>query len=137
MRLDNSLSHAIARLGQREVVGEINLINLQGGSFLRPAHPDFAIDAARPQNRRVDQVGAIGGQDDHDILQRLDAVHLGAEHGYECGENVSAHAHGVARAQDGLSFIDEKKRQMAFGGFLPALHEQVAHLPLGFPKPHV
>ena len=40
-------------------------------------HQDLAVEAARAQQRGVEDVGAVGGRHHHDALGGLEAVHLG------------------------------------------------------------
>jgi len=137
VRVDDGFDEKLARFGERQFVGEIDFVNFARGILIGPADANFAIDAAGAENRRVDEIGAIGRENDDDVLQRFDAVHFGAEHWDERGEDVAAHADGLARAEDRLGFVDEKKGQMAFSGFFAALGEKIADLALGFAEPHI
>ena len=55
-----------------EVLGEDVLRRLG----VRPLDLDLHVEPAGPQDRRVDHVLAVGGADDDDVLQALDAVDL-------------------------------------------------------------
>ncbi|MDB5152499.1 MAG: hypothetical protein JWR54_1250, partial [Mucilaginibacter sp.] len=41
---------------------------------VRPLDLDLDVQAARPQDRRVDHVLTVGGADNDDVLQALDAL---------------------------------------------------------------
>ena len=97
MSLGNGVNERVARLGQRQLFLEVDFVNVAGGRLVGTAHADFAVDAAGPQNRRVDQIRPIGGDDDHDVLKRFQPVHFRAEHRHQSGKNVRADTHRVAR----------------------------------------
>ena len=101
-----------------------------------PVDLDFSVDAPRAQDGRINQVRPVGGQDDHHVLQRLQAVHFRAEHRHQRAENAAVTA-GAARAEDGFRLVNEQEGQRTFRRALAALGEQIAHLPLGFAHPHV
>ena len=87
-------------------------------------HHHLAIEAARPQQRRVQHVGTVGRRDDDDALVPLEAVHLDEQlvQGL-LALVVAATETGAALAADGVDLVDEDD---AGGGFLGLL-EQVAH----------
>ena len=136
MHFGDGLGHDFLRLGQRQRVLQINLVNAAGAFLGGTVDFDFSINAARAQNGRVNQIGPIGGEDDDHVLQRLQAVHLRAEHGHQGAENGAVTA-GPARAQNGFRLVNEQKGERAFGGALAALGEKVAHLPFRLAHPHV
>jgi hypothetical protein len=41
-----------------------------------PRHHDLAIEAAGPEQRRIEHVGSVGSRDEDDTLVGLEAVHL-------------------------------------------------------------
>ncbi len=88
------------------------------------------------QDRGIDQVRAIGGEDDDDVVERIDPIHLGAEHRHQRGENVRITG-GAARAEDAFRLVDEEKGQKAFPALLARGRKNFAHDPLGFAHPHI
>ena len=133
MRLDDGIDEHIDRLGEREILLEIDFVNLAGSGLVGTAHADFAVNAAGAQDGGVNQVRPVRGDDDNHVLQDLQAVHLRAEHRHERGQDVGADATGVARPENGFSLVNEEERQVTFRRFLAALAEQVTNLALRFP----
>ena len=87
-------------------------------------HGDLAVEASRPQQGMVQDIGAVGGGDDDDSLVGLEAVHFHQE----CVEGlfpfVVAAAHAVeAGAPHRVDFIDEDEA----GGVLLGVGEHAAH----------
>ena len=64
-------------LADGEVGGQVCRQDLGGAAPVRPADADLDVQAARPQDGRVDHVLAVGGTDDHDVVELVDAVDLG------------------------------------------------------------
>ena len=62
-------------VGQRLVAG-VDLEDLEPALPGRPVDGDVPVEAARPQQGRVEHVGPVGGGHDDDRLVRLEAVHL-------------------------------------------------------------
>ena len=124
------------RLGEWKGVAQINFVDALRPRQVRTSDLDFPVDPPRPENGRINQVGAVGGKNDHDILQWLQSIHLRAEHRHQsAGHAVIAAA--MTGAQDGLRFVDEQEGQRAVIGAFPALDEQVPHLAFRFAHPHV
>ena len=84
---------------------------------------DLAVEAAGAQQRRVEDVGPVGGRHHHDALGGLEAVHLG-EHLVErlLTLVVAAAEAGAALAADRVDLVDEDDRPAQLAGGL----EQVA-----------
>ena len=89
-------------------------------------HDDAAVEASRPQQRRVEHVDAVGRGEHDDGVGRLEAVHLGQD----LVERLLALVVGagdvdrpLARAADRVELVDEDDRRR--GG--ARLGEQVAH----------
>src|SRR3712207_7556447 len=59
-------------LGQRQVRREVAAEDLCRRLLVRPLDLDLHVEAARPEDGRVDQVLAVRGADDDDVLQRLE-----------------------------------------------------------------
>ena len=67
---------------------------------------DFPIDPSWAQYRGVNQIMAVGSQNDHDVVQRFDPVHLGAEHRNNCVRYIVG-THGATRAQYRLRLVNK------------------------------
>ncbi len=86
-------------------------------------HGDATVEAARAKDRRIEDVGAVGGGDDDHALVRLEAVHLDQElvEGLLALVVTTAETRAAVPA-DGVDLVDEDDA----GGVLLALLEQVA-----------
>ena len=75
--------------------------------------------AARAQQRRVEDVGAVGRRDHDDVRVRVEAVHLD-EHLVErlLALVISAAHAGAAVATDGVDLIDEDDRRRVLLGLV-------------------
>src|SRR6266849_8481566 len=73
-----------------------------------PRHDDPAVEAAGPEERRVEDVGPVGGRDQDDALVGLEAVHLDQQlvEGLLALVVAAAQA-GAAVAADGVDLVDE------------------------------
>ena len=147
LHFENALNQPVDRgadvarfLRQRAIVGkivrEINPVDGFRAFAVRPVHFNFPVDPARPQNCRVDQVRAVGGQDDDDVVQRIDAIHFRAKHRNQRRENVRG-TRGAARAENAFRFVDEEEGQETFAPFLARGRKDFAHDALRFADPHV
>ena len=88
-----------------------------------PVEDDLAVEAARAQERRVEDVGPVGGGDDDHVGVRVEAVHLDEDlvEGLLALVVAAAEA-GAALAADRVDLVDEDDaRRVALG-----LVEQVA-----------
>ncbi len=138
--VERRLVHQVGQIGAGEarraagedvdvhVVAERNLLGVDGEDALAALHvrtvdDDAAVEAARAEERRVEDVGPVGGRDEDDALVRLEAVHLHEElvEGLLALVVPAAEA-GAAVAADGVDFVDEDDA----GGVLLALLEEVA-----------
>ena len=112
-----------------DVVGERDLAGVDLQDALAAAHvgarDDHApVEAAGPQQRRVEHVGPVGGGDQDDAVVRLEAVHLDQQLVQRLlALVVPAAEAGAAVAADGVDLVDEDDA----GGVLLALLEEVAH----------
>jgi hypothetical protein len=90
---------------------------------VRERHHDLAVEAARTQQSRVQDVGPIGGGDDDDALGRVEPVHL-REHLVErlLAFVVPAAEAGAPLAADRVDLVDEDDGRRLLAGRL----EQVA-----------
>ncbi len=90
---------------------------------VRPVEDDLAVEAARPQECRVEDVRPVGGRDDDHVRVRVEAVHLDEDlvEGL-LALVVGAAEAGAALATDCVDLVDEDDaRRIALG-----LIEQVA-----------
>ncbi len=124
------------RLIQGQFVRQIHLENLSGRFAIRPADFNLAIDASRTQDRRVDQVRPIRRENDHDIPQRFNPVHLGTEHRNQRAGNIER-ARRPSGPQNRLRFVDENKRERAFAPAGSGLGKEIAHHALRLAEPHI
>src|SRR5436309_3272184 len=87
-------------------------------------HDHAPVEAAGTQERRVEDVGPVGGGDQNDALVGLEAVHLDEQLVQRLLALVVAAAEArPAVAADGVDLVDEDDA----GGVLLPLHEEVAH----------
>ena len=116
-----SASRSIA-LGQRLAAG-VDLEDLLAALAVGAVDDDLAVEAAGPQQRRVEDVGPVGGGDEDDVVLHLEAVHLDEQLVQRLLALVVAAAHaGAAVAADGVDLVHEDDA----GGVLLGLLEQVA-----------
>ena len=71
------------------------------------ADGDLAIEAARPQQRRIEDVGAVGGRHDHDAVGSGEAVHLDEQLVERLLALFMAERVAAAIASDGIELVDE------------------------------
>jgi hypothetical protein len=124
------------RGGQRQVFFEINPVNFLRPFPVRPVHLDFSVDPARTQNGGINEIRAVGSQNDHHFVERFDPIHLRAEHRHQRAQDAAVPP-GPARAQNGFRLVDKNKRQKTFARFFAGARKQLPDLPLRFPHPHV
>ena len=117
-------------LADGEVGRQVGRQDLGGAAPVRPADADLDVEAARPQDRRVDHVLAVGGADDHDVVELVDAVDLG-EHLRDDGGLHVRGAPGPAGAEQGVHLVEEDDDGHAGGRLLPGSGEDDADAPLG------
>ena len=87
-------------------------------------HGDLAVEAAGAQQRRVEDVGTVGGGDQDDAALDVEAVHLDEQLVQRLLALVVAAAEaGAAVPADGVDLVDEDDRRRVGLGLL----EQVAH----------
>ncbi len=87
-------------------------------------HHDLAVETARTQKGRIENVGTVGRRDQDDAFIGLKAVHLDQQLVQRLLAFVVAAAEtGAAMATDGVDFVDEDDA----GRILLGLFEHVAH----------
>ena len=108
---------------QRDAPG-VDLEDLLAPLDVGPGHHHLAVEAAGPQQRRVEHVRPVGGGDQDHALVGLEAVHLDQELVQGLLALVVAAAEArAAVAADGVDLVDEDDA----GRVLLALLEEVAH----------
>ena len=102
----------------------MDLQDLLAAAQVGPVDDDAAVEAAGPQQRRVEHVGTVGGGDEDDALVRVEAVHLDEERVQRLLALVVAAAEARAAVPaDGVDLVDEDDA----GRVLLPLLEEVAH----------
>ena len=127
-----SRSRSISR-GERLAPG----VHLQDGLAALPVGTvdhDLAVEATRAQQRRVEDVGPVGGRDHDDALVGLEAVHLHQQlvEGLLAFVVPAAQA-GAAMAAHGVDLVHEDDAGLVLLGLL----EQVAHAAGADPDEHL
>ena len=86
----------------RQILGE----NVERADAIGSVNPDAHVESPGAQDGGIDHVGTIGGADNDDVVERLDAVHfrqqLGDDHGFHIRGDSRA-----AGAEQGLHFVKE------------------------------
>ncbi len=108
--------------GQRLAAG-VDLEDLLAALAVGAVDDDLAVEAARPQQRRIEDVRPVGGGDEDDVVLHLEAVHLDEQLVQRLLALVVAAAHaGASVAADGVDLVHEDDA----GGVLFGLLEEVA-----------
>ena len=110
-------------LGQRLAAG-VDLEDLRAALAVGAVDDDLAVEAARAQQRGVEDVGPVGGGDEDDVVLHLEAVHLDEQLVERLlALVVTAAEAGAAVAPDGVDLVHEDDA----GRVLLGLLEEVAH----------
>src|SRR5881396_3020611 len=101
---------------------------------VRHVHDDLAVEPPGPQERRVEDVGAVGGREEDDPVVRFESVHLDQQ----LVERLLALVVPAAQSRaavpsDGVDLVDEDDA----GRVRLALLEQVAHARGAYPHEHL
>ena len=105
-------------LGQRLAAG-VDLEDLLAALAVGAVDDDLAVEAARPQQRRVEDVGPVGGGDQDDVVFHLEAVHLDQQLVQRLLALVVTAAHaGAAVAADGVDLVHEDDAGRVLFGLL-------------------
>ena len=119
------LGHGVhVDVGSHALVARVHLENREALFEFGQRHHDLAIEATRTQQCGIENVGAVGGRQNHDSFGGFKTVHL-SEHLVEClfAFVMAATKTGTALAADRVDFIDEDDRL----AHLARLLEQVTH----------
>ena len=113
-------------VGGQRLAARVHLKDVEPALLVGQLEADGAIEAAGPQQRRVEDVGAVRRADDDDALGRGEAVDLGEQ----LVERLALLLGRAARrrparapAADGVELVDEDDRGRVFARVL----EEVAH----------
>ena len=111
-------------VGAHPLVPAVDLQDRQALFEVGERDDDLAVEPAGAQQRRVEDVGAVGRRHDDDALGGVEAVHL-REHLVErlLALVVAAAETGAALAADRVDLVDEDDRGRLLAGGL----EEVAH----------
>ena len=105
-------------------LAHVHFQDLFAADHVRIGHDDLPVEAARPQQRRVEHVRPVGGGDQDDAFVGLEAVHLDEQLVERLLALVVAAAEaGAAVTADCVDFVDEDDA----GRILLRLLEHVAH----------
>jgi len=86
----------------------VDLEDLRPALAVRPIDDDLAVEAARAQQRRVEDVRPVGCCDQDDVVLHLEAVHLDEQLVERLLTFVVATTHtGATMATDGVDLVDE------------------------------
>src|SRR5262245_61417558 len=113
-----------------KLLGHVLVEDIDGGALVGALDLDLHIEAAGAEDGRIDEVLAVAGADDDDVLDGLDAIELGEELGDDGGFDVGGDA-GAAGAEEGVHLVEEDDDGDILGGFFAGLDEDLADLALG------
>ena len=102
----------------------VHLEDLLAADAVGPVDDDLPVEASRPEQRGVKDVGAVGGGDEDDVVLHLEAVHLDEQLVQRLlALVVPAAEAGATMAADGVDLVheDDARRRLL------RLLEQVAH----------
>src|SRR5256714_4763093 len=111
-------------LGCEGLALRVHLEDPLAGDRVGPVDDDLPVEAAGAQERRVEDVGTVGGGDEDDVVLHLEAVHLDEQLVQRLLALVVAAAEtGATVAADGVDLVheDDARRRLL------RLLEQVAH----------
>ena len=124
--------HADGALGQPFEVGVrgdglalgMHLQHCTAARQVGVGHRDLAVEAAGPQQRRIEDVGPVGGRDEDDAGARVEPVHFDQQLVQRLlAFVVTAAEAGAALAAHRVDLVDENDARVVLLGLL----EQVAH----------
>jgi len=116
------------------LAARMDLEDLAPAGAVRPVDHDLTVEPARPQQRRVEDVGTVGGGDEDDVVLHLEAVHLDEQlvEGLLALVVAAAQA-GATMPTDGVDLVHEDDARRVLLGLL----EQVAHARGADPDEHL
>ena len=111
-------------LARERLAARVHLEDLAAAEAIRAVDHDLAVEAAGTEQRGIEDVGAVRGGDEDDVVLHLEAVHLDEELVQRLLALVVAAAEtGAAVAADGVDLVHEDDA----GRRLLRLLEEVAH----------
>src|ERR1035437_811433 len=113
-----------------QVVVQVALEDLRRGVHVGSFDLDPDVEAPRTQDRRVDEILAVGGADDDHVAQRLHTVDLGEQLGYDRRLHVRTDA-GAASAKQRVHLVEEDNDRHALFGLLSGSLEHQTNLTFG------
>ena len=100
--------HPRIDVGRQRHLAHMDLEDLLAAADVGIGHHDLAVEAAGPQQRRIEHVGPVGRGDDDDAFVGLEPVHLDQQLVQGLLALVIAVAEaGAAVAADGVDFVDK------------------------------
>ena len=99
----------------------VDLEYLKPGLGVRDADLDFAIEASRASERRIQDLRDVRGADDNDLAARHEAVHQAQELRHDALLDLAGHFGALGR--HGVDLVDEEDRRRAARRFLEDLAE--------------
>ena len=109
---------------RERLAARVHLEDLGAALAVGAVDDDLAVEAARAQQRGVEDVGPVGGRDEDDVVLHLEAVHLDEQLVQRLlALVVTAAEPGAAVAADGVDLVHEDDA----GLFCFGLLEEVTH----------
>ncbi len=109
---------------RERLAARVHLEDLRATLAVGTIHGDLAVEASGAQQRRIEDVGPVGGRDHDDVVLRLEAIHLNEQLVERLlALVVSAAESRAAVAAHGVDLVHEDDA----GRVLLGLLEQIAH----------
>ena len=106
-------------LAAQRLAAGVDLEDVLAALAVGAVDDDLAVEAAGPQQRRVEDVGPVGGRDQDDVVLHLEAVHLDQQLVQRLLALVVTAAHaGAAVAADGVDLVHEDDAGRVLFGLL-------------------
>ena len=105
----------LCAVGERHFAG-MDFQNFAAAADVGRTDEDFAVEAARPAERRVDGVDAIGGADHDHGIDALEAVHEREQLRHRAGVGMRAGLAALGRHR--VKLVDEDDRGRMVAGFV-------------------
>ena len=119
------------RRGDGKVTRHVLVEDVGGGRPIGPVDLDLHVEAAGPQDGRIEEIGPVRGADDDDIAQPFYTIDLGEELRDDRRLHVGRDA-APACSEERVHLVEEDHHRHVVRRFLLRLLEHFAELPLGF-----